>query len=94
MKKEKQKITDKKIYFEQGDKVRIISDNLEGVVMGLFDLNMIYEKLHYRVNVGKYIAIVKVTDLEKIQINYGQLHFLYAAYIAILSNSHTQYVPP
>lgn len=26
--------------------------------------------------------------------NYGQLHFLYVAYIAILSNSHTQYVPP
>lgn len=26
--------------------------------------------------------------------NYGQLHFLYTAYIAILSNSHTQYVPP
>lgn len=26
--------------------------------------------------------------------NYGQLHFLYAAYIAILSNSYTQYVPP
>ena len=62
----KEEITNKKIYFEQGDKVRIISNNLEGVVMGLFDLNMIYEKLHYRVNVGKYIAIVKVTDLEKI----------------------------
>ena len=62
----KEEITDKKIYFEQGDKVRIISNNLEGVVMGLFDLNMIYETLHYRVNVGKYIAIVKITDLEKI----------------------------
>jgi hypothetical protein len=62
----KEEITDKKIYFEQGDKVRIISNNLEGVVMGLFDLNMIYENLRYKVKVGKYIAIAKITDLEKI----------------------------
>ena len=66
MRKEKEEITDKKIYFEQGDKVRIISNNLEGVVMGLFDLNMIYENLRYKVKVGKYITIAKITDLEKI----------------------------
>ena len=62
----KEEITDKKIYFEQGDKVRIISNNLEGIVMGLFDLNMIYENLHYKVKVGKYISIAKITNLEKI----------------------------
>lgn len=60
------KIMDKYIYFEEGDKVRIISKNLEGVVIGLFDLNMIYEKLHYKVKVGKYTTIVRINDLEKI----------------------------
>ena len=61
----KDKIMDKYIYFEEGDKVRIISKNLEGVVIGLFDLNMIYEKLHYKVKVGKYTTIARITDLVK-----------------------------
>jgi len=51
------------VRFKEDDKVRIISKNIEGVIISINSINMIYE---YRVRVGKYITLVAVSDLEKI----------------------------
>ena len=54
------------VRFKEDDKVRIISKNIEGFIIGINSVNMIYEKCVYRVRVGKYITLVPVSDLEKI----------------------------
>ena len=54
------------VRFKEDDKVRIISKNIEGFIIGINSVNMIYEKWVYRVRVGKYITLVTVSDLEKI----------------------------
>lgn len=54
------------VRFKEDDKVRIISKNIEGVIISINSVNMIYEKWVYRVRVGKYITLVAVSDLEKI----------------------------
>lgn len=54
------------VRFEEGDKVRIISKNIEGVIISVDSVNMIYENCTYRVRVGKYTTPVTVSDLEKI----------------------------
>lgn len=54
------------VRFKEDDKVRIISKNIEGFIIGISSINMIYENCTYRVRVGKYITLVAVSDLEKI----------------------------
>ena len=54
------------VRFKEDDKVRIISKNIEGVIISINSVNMIYKKWVYRVRVGKYITLVAVSDLEKI----------------------------
>ena len=54
------------VRFKEGDKVRIISKNIEGVIISVDSVNMIYENCTYRVRVGKYTTPVTVSDLEKI----------------------------
>ena len=46
------------VRFEEGDKVRIISKNIEGVIISVDSVNMIYENCTYRVRVGKYTTPV------------------------------------
>jgi len=46
------------VRFKEDDKVRIISKNIEGVIISINSINMIY--------VGKYTTLVAVSDLEKI----------------------------
>nr|DAS52609.1 MAG TPA: hypothetical protein [Caudoviricetes sp.] len=54
------------VRFKEGDKVRIISNNIEGVIISADSVNMIYEKCTYRVRFGKYTFPVTVSNLEKI----------------------------
>ena len=54
------------VRFKEGDKVRIISKNIEGVIISVDSVNMIYENCTYRVGVGKYTTPVTVSNLEKI----------------------------
>ena len=51
------------VRFKEDDKVRIISKNIEGVIISI---NRIYENCIYRVRVGKYTTLVAVSDLEKL----------------------------
>ena len=54
------------VRFKEDDKVRIISKNIEGVIISINSINMIYEKFIYRVRFVKYTTLVAVSDLEKI----------------------------
>ena len=54
------------VRFKEDDKVRIISKNIEGVIISINSINMIYENCIYRVSVGKYTTLVAVSDLEKL----------------------------
>ena len=54
------------VRFKEGDKVRIISNNIEGVIISTNSINMIYENCSYNVRVGKYTIPVTVSNLEKI----------------------------
>lgn len=54
------------VRFKEGDKVKIISKNIEGVIVSTDSINMIYENCTYRVRVGKYTFPVTVSNLEKI----------------------------
>ena len=63
MKKNKKR---EEVRFKEGDKVRIISNNIEGVIISIDGVNMIYEDYTYRVRVGKYTTPVTVSNLEKI----------------------------
>ena len=54
------------VRFKEDDKVRIISKNIEGVIISINSINMIYENCIYRVRFGKYTTLVAVSDLEKI----------------------------
>jgi len=47
-------------------RVRIISKNIEGVIISVDSVNMIYENCTYRVRIGKYTTPVAVSNLEKI----------------------------
>lgn len=58
--------TKKEVRFKEDDKVRIISKNIEGVIISINSINMIYENCIYRVRVGKYTTLVAVSDLEKL----------------------------
>ena len=58
--------TKKEVRFKEDDKVRIISKNIEGVIVSTDSINMIYENCIYRVRVGKYTTLVAVSDLEKL----------------------------
>lgn len=63
MKKTKKR---EEVRFKEGDKVRIISKNIEGVIISVDSVNMIYENCTYRVRIGKYTIPVAVSNLEKI----------------------------
>jgi hypothetical protein len=54
------------VRFKEGDKVRIISNNIEGVIISSNSINMIYKNCSYNVRVGKYTFPVTVSNLEKI----------------------------
>ena len=54
------------VRFKEGDKVRIISMNIEGVIISSDSINMIYENCRYKVRVGKYTFPITVSNLEKI----------------------------
>ena len=55
---------DKEIYFERGDKVRIINLNKEGIIISIAYIS--YESLSYNVEVCGSKVVVNVNNLEKI----------------------------
>ena len=56
---------DKEIYFERGDKVRIINLNKEGIIISIAYIS--YESLSYNVEVCGSTVVVNVNNLEKIE---------------------------
>ena len=52
------------IYFERGDKVRLIRLNMEGIIISIAYIS--YESLSYNVEVCGSTVVVDVNNLEKI----------------------------
>ena len=55
---------DRSIYFERGDKVRIINLNKEGIIISIAYIS--YESLSYNVEVCGFTVVVNIKNLEKI----------------------------
>lgn len=55
---------DRSIYFERGDKVRIINLNKKGVIISIAYIS--YEYLSYNVEVCGSTVVVNIKNLEKI----------------------------
>lgn len=55
---------DRSIYFEKGDKVRIINLNKEGIIISIAYIS--YEFLSYNVKVCGFTVVVNMKNLEKI----------------------------
>ncbi len=55
---------DRSIYFERGDKVRIIHLNKEGIIISIAYIS--YESLSYNVEVCGFTVVVDIKNLEKI----------------------------
>lgn len=55
---------DRSIYFEKGDKLRIINLNKEGIIISIAYIS--YESLSYNVEVCGFTVVVNIKNLEKI----------------------------
>ena len=55
---------DRSIYFQRGDKVRIINLNKEGIIISIAYIS--YESLSYNVEVCGFTVVVDIKNLEKI----------------------------
>lgn len=55
---------DRSIYFERGDKVRIINLNKESIIISIAYIS--YESLSYNVEVCGFTVVVNIKNLEKI----------------------------
>lgn len=55
---------DRSIYFERGDKVRIINLNKKGIIISIAYIS--YESLSYNVEVCGSTVVVNIKNLEKI----------------------------
>lgn len=55
---------DRSIYFERGDKVRIIHLNKEDIIISIAYIS--YESLSYNVEVCGFTVVVDIKNLEKI----------------------------